>query len=242
MNNTWLIILGILAAGFAVFLLLPHLLPEPAPEVPAAVEVEPDVAKEEAAVDESTVEVEEETAEAVEQAEPEVATEQAPTIGYSIDGAIGAAEYLHSTEIAGVEVHWANDATYLRVGLVAPGTGFVAIGFDPVRQMEGANFILGYVTDGEGYFRDDFGIEATAHMADVDRGGTNNIVSSAGAEWTDRTILEFIIPLDSGDEMDKPLVPGGTYTVLLAYHDLQDGFTTRHSRRGSGQIQLDAVP
>ena len=242
MNNTWLIILGILAAGFAVFLLLPHLLPEPAPEVPAAVEVEPDVAKEEAAVDESTVEVEEETAEAAEQAEPEVATEEAPTIGYSIDGAIGAAEYTHSTEIAGVEVHWANDATYLRVGLVAPGTGFVAIGFDPVRQMEGANFILGYVTDGEGYFRDDFGIEATAHMADVDRGGTNNIVSSAGAEWTDRTILEFIIPLDSGDEMDKPLVPGGTYTVLLAYHDLQDGFTTRHSRRGSGQIQLDAVP
>ena len=243
MNNTWLIILGILAAGFAVFLLLPHLLPEPepVPEVPTAVEVEPDAAEEEA-VDESTVEVEEETAEAVEQAEPEVATVGAPAVAYSIDGAIGATEYPHSTEIAGVEVYWTNDATYLRVGLVAPGTGFVAIGFDPVRQMEGANFILGYVEDGKGYFRDDFGIESTAHMADVDRGGVNNIVSSAGAEWTDRTILEFIIPLDSGDGMDKPLVPGGTYTVLLAYHDLQDGFTTRHSRRGSGQIQLDAAP
>jgi hypothetical protein len=246
MNKTWLIILGILAAGFAVFLLLPHVLPEPepTPEAPAVVEVEPDVAEEEAAVGEPTVEVEEETAEAAEEAEPEVATEEAPapTIGYSIDGAIGATEYLHSTEIAGVEVYWTNDATYLRIGLVAPGTGFVAIGFDPVRRMEGANFILGYVEDGKAYFRDDFGIESTAHMADVDRGGVNNIVSSAGAEWTDRTILEFIIPLDSGDEMDKPLVPGGTYTVLLAYHDLQDGFTTRHSRRGSGQIQLDAAP
>jgi len=246
MNKTWLIILGILAAGFAFFLLLPHVLPEPepAPEAPAVVEVEPDVEEEEAAVGEPTVEVEEETAEATEEAEPEVATEEAPVpaVGYSIDGAIGATEYLHSTEIAGVEVYWTNDATYLRVGLVAPGTGFVAIGFDPVRRMEGANFILGYVEDGKAYFRDDFGIESTAHMADVDRGGVNNIVSSAGAEWTDRTILEFIIPLDSGDEMDKPLVPGGTYTVLLAYHDLQDGFTTRHSRRGSGQIQLDAAP
>ena len=242
MSNTWLIILGILAAGFAVFLLLPHVLPERVPEVPAAVEVEPDAAEEEVAVDEPTVQVEEETAEAVEETEPEAAAEEAPAIGYSIDGAIGATEYMHSTEIAGVEVYWTNDATYLRVGLVAPGTGYVAIGFDPVRQMEGANFILGYVEDGKGYFRDDFGIEATAHMADVDRGGVDNIVSSAGAEWTDRTILEFIIPLDSGDEMDKPLVPGGTYTVLLAYHDLQDGFTTRHSRRGSGQIQLDAAP
>lgn len=242
MNNTWLIIFGVLAVGFAVFLLLPHLLPErePAPEVPAVVEVEPDAAEEEAVEVEPAAE--EETAETVEEAEPEAEPEVASATGYSIDGAIGATEYAHSTEVAGVEVSWTNDATYLRVGLVAPGTGFVAIGFDPVRQMEGANFILGYVKDGKGYFRDDFGTEPTAHMADVDRGGVDNIVSSAGAEWTDRTILEFIIPLDSGDEMDKPLVPGGTYTVLLAYHDLQDGFTTRHSRRGTGQIQLDAVP
>jgi len=240
MGKTWLIILGIVAAGFAVFLLLPHVQPEPGPVPPAVIEEQPDAAEEEAAVDEPTVEVEEETAEAEEEAEPEEAP--APAIGYSIDGAIEATEYPHSTEIAGVGVYWTNDATYLRVGLVAPGTGFVAIGFDPVRRMEGANFILGYVEDGKGYFRDDFGTEPTAHMADVDRGGVDNIVSSAGAEWTDRTILEFIIPLDSGDEMDKPLVPGGTYTVLLAYHDLQDGFTTRHSRRGSGQIQLDAAP
>ncbi len=240
MNNTWLIILGLLAAGFAVFLLLPHVLPErgPVSEMPAVVEVEPEVAEEEVAVGEPTVEVEEETTEVA----GETAPEEAPMAGYSIDGAIGATEYAHSTEIVGVEVYWANDATYLRVGLVAPGTGFVAIGFDPVRRMEGANFILGYVEDGKGYFRDDFGTESTAHMADVDRGGVDNIVSSAGAEWTDRTILEFIIPLDSGDEMDKPLVPGGTYTVLMAYHDLQDGFTTRHSRRGTGQIQLDAAP
>jgi len=242
MNNTWLIIFGVLAVGFAVFLLLPHLLPErePAPEVPAVVEVEPDAAEEEAVEVEPAAE--EETAETAEEAEPEAEPEVAPATGYSIDGAIGATEYAHSTVVAGVEVSWTNDATYLRVGLVAPGTGYVAIGFDPVRQMEGANFILGYVEDGKGYFRDDFGTEPTAHMADVDRGGVDNIVSSAGAEWTDRTILEFIIPLDSGDEMDKPLVPGGTYTVLLAYHDLQDGFTARHSRRGTGQIQLDAAP
>ncbi len=239
MNNTWLIILGILAAGFAAFLLLPRVLPEPepVPEVPAVVEVEPAVPEEETTVGEPAAD-EGETTEAAEEAVPE----EAPVIGYSIDGAIGETEYAHSTEIAGVEVYWTNDATYLRVGLVAPGTGYVAIGFDPVRQMEGANFILGYVEDGKGYFRDDFGTEPTAHMADVDRGGVDNIVSSAGAEWTDRTILEFIIPLDSGDGMDKPLVPGGTYTVLLAYHDLQDGFTARHSRRGSGQIQLDATP
>lgn len=245
MNNAWLIILGVLAAGLAVFLLLPHVLPERevAPEPPAVVDVEPDVVEEgppaltEPTADEDETEREPTT-------EPEVAVEEEPVLvtGYSIDGSIGATEYPHRTEVAGVEVFWANDATYLRVGLVAPGTGYVGIGFDPVRRMEGANFILGYVEDGKSYFRDDFGTESTAHMADVDRGGEENIVSSAGTEWADQTILEFIIPLDSGDAMDKPLVPGNSYTVLLAYHDLKDGFSARHGRRGTGEIQLDAVP
>ena len=240
MSKTWLIILGLLATGFAVFLLLPHVLPgrEPVLEGPAVVEVEPEMGEGESVAGEPATE--EEATGAVEEAEPEEAPAQAA--GYSIDGVIGEDEYRHSTEVAGVAVHWTNTATFLRVGLVAPGTGYVAIGFDPVRRMEGANFILGYVQDGKGYFRDDFGTESTAHMAVIDRGGVDNIVSSAGAEWTDQTILEFVIPLDSGDEMDKPLTPGGTYTVLLAYHDLQDGFSVRHSRRGTGQIQLDAVP
>lgn len=246
MNTTWLIILGILAAGLAVFLLLPTILPERevVPEASAVVEVRPEAVE----VDVPTVDEPEEgeASEPAEEPEMEPADEgtsaPARATGYSIDGIIGATEYPHSTEIAGVAVYWANDAKYLRVGLDAPGTGYVSIGFDPVRGMEGANFILGYVKDGAAYFRDDFGTEPTAHMADVDRGGMANIVSSAGAEWTDQTILEFIIPLDSGDEMDKPLVPGNTYAVLLAYHDLQDGFTARHSRRGAGEIELDAVP
>ncbi len=247
MNNTWLIILGVLAVGFAVFLLLPYVLPEkePAPEIPAVVDVEPDVDVAEAespAVTEPEADEEETETDATTEPEPAPEEEPVPVVGYSIDGVIGSTEYAHSTEIAGVEVYWANDATYLRVGLVAPGTGYVAIGFDPVRQMEGANFIIGYVEDGKVYLRDDFGTESTAHMADVDRGGVDNIVSSAGAQWADQTILEFIIPLDSGDAMDKPLTPGNTYAVLLAYHDLRDGFTTRHSRRGTGEIQLDAMP
>lgn len=243
MNKTWLVILGILAAGFAVFLLLPQVLPErqPTSEVPAAVEAEPS-AVEEVSPTASEAEPADEAGEEPE-VEPEPAVEEVPgpAVGYSIDGTIAEAEYAHSTEIAGVEVHWSNDATYLRIGLRAPATGYVAIGFDPIRQMEGANFIVGYVQDGKAYFRDDFGTELTVHMADTDRGGVDNIVSAAGAEWADRTILEFVIPLDSGDEMDKPLAAGDAVTVLLAYHDLQDGFTARHSRRGSGEIQLDAV-
>ncbi len=243
MNNTWLIVLvGLLAAGFAAFLLLPQLLPErvavqePAPIVERS---EAQQTEEEPVADETATEAPQPS---LEPAEPVAVPEQAETTMYAIDGVIGENEYPHDTEIAGVEVHWANDATHLRVGLVSPGTGYVAIGFDPERQMEGANFIIGYVEHGKGILRDDYGTEPTAHMADIDRGGTDDILSSAGAEWADQTVLEFVIPLDSGDELDKPLVPGRRYPVLLAYHALRDGFNIFHSRRGAGTLQLDPAP
>ncbi len=160
----------------------------------------------------------------------------------AIDGVIYAGEYAHSTEAAGFEIHWSNDARLLRVGLISPATGYLAIGFDPVNRMQGANVILGAVTDGKTVVRDDFGTEAVAHSPDVAGGGTNDILEAAGLEANGRTYLEFVIPLDSGDSMDKPLVPGNAYKVLVSYHETSDDFSTWHSRRGSGTITLDPAP
>lgn len=160
-------------------------------------------------------------------------------VGYSIDGTIVAGEYPHEISVAGVDVYWANDDVQLRMGLVSPGTGYVAIGFDPDRQMEGANFIIASMHEGVLTIRDDYGHEPQAHMEDTARGGQDNILSAAGNEWPDQTVVEFIIPLDSGDTTDKPLLPGHEYTVLLAYHSLLDDFSNRHTRQGSGTLQLD---
>jgi hypothetical protein len=159
----------------------------------------------------------------------------------AIDGIIYAGEYAHSTEAAGFEIDWSNDAQTLRVGLISPGTGYLAIGFDPVSRMEGANFILGAVVDGRAVVRDDFGTGPVAHSPDTANGGTNDILEAAGCEANGRTYLEFVIPLDSGDPMDKPLVPGKTYKVIIAYHETNDDFSAWHSRRGSGSITLDPI-
>jgi hypothetical protein len=157
----------------------------------------------------------------------------------AVDGVIYAGEYAHNTEANGFAIHWSNDARTLRVGLISPGTGYVAIGFDPVSRMEGANFVLGAVTDGRLTVRDDFGTGPVAHSADTANGGTSDILDAAGCEANGKTYLEFVIPLDSGDPMDKRLVPGGTYKVLIAYHETNDDFGAWHSRRGSGSIMLD---
>ena len=205
----------------------------PAPVDVPAPEEEPAAAVEDPAVAEDGVE----TVADVEAVPMPVTPEPA----YAIDGMIEEGEYPDSTVISGVHVYWSNNAEILKIGLASPGTGYLAIGFDPDRRMEGANFILAYMADGEIHTQDHYGIGMTSHGADIDRGGEDNVLAAAGVEWADSTIVEFMIPLDSGDPSDKPLLPGGTYTILVAYHDLRDEFTLRHSRRGTGEITLQSL-
>ena len=160
----------------------------------------------------------------------------------AIDGIIYAGEYAHNTQAAGFAIHWTSDAQTLRVGLISPGTGYLAIGFDPVNRMAGANYILGAVTAGGVVARDDFGTGPVAHTPDVMSGGTNDILEAAGSEASGKTYFEFVIPLDSGDALDKALAPGSTYNVLIAYHLTSDDFGAWHSRRGAGTIHLDPAP
>lgn len=238
MTKWILVILGVaLAAGVAVWVVLTQFpIGNPVAEGPTeeAVAIVDEVPLDE--VSELGEPIQTGTAEAAD----EIVVPLAPVPLVAVDGVISAGEYAHVTEIVDVEVHWSNDAQTLRVGLVSPGTGFVAIGFDPSDRMLGANVIIGSVAEGVLTIRDDYGNAALSHDADTRLGGVDNIVSAAGHQWADQTVIEFIIPLDSGDPTDKALVPGGTYPIIVSYHGLEDDFATRHSRRGSGEMSLDS--
>ncbi len=173
---------------------------------------------------------------------PRVPIEPVAVIPVAIDGIVFQGEYAHSMDAGGFEVHWSNDINYLRVGLVSPGSGYVAIGFDPDYRMKGANFILGAVDDGQLMMRDDYGNGPVSHTADTLLGGTNDILEAAGQEQDGQTTVEFVIPLITRDANDKTLVPGETYDILIAYHETSDSFAAGHSRRGSGTLRLDAAP
>ena len=248
MNKVLLILVGVAVVGaVAVLLLLP-----PRDSGDVAVEPVSDAIAEsvDEMLDESAgpVAVEPEPGsepmqapEAEPAVEPEVAVVAEALAEHVVDGTIAEGEYPHRTTVIGVDVYWKNDAEQLNIGLVSPGTGYVSIGLDPEDRMLGANYIIAFMQEGELHISDDFGSHPIAHTHDTNRGGTDDIVASAGAEWPDQTVVEFIIPLDSGDSHDKVLVPGNTYPILVAYHDLRDGFSARHSGRGSGEITLDSV-
>ena len=157
------------------------------------------------------------------------------------DGVIGEGEYAHTTEAAGVTFHWTNDAEYLYAALSAETTGWVAVGFDPENRMQGANYIYGYVTNGAAFVEDMFGTSPAgpgSHPADEDLGGGNDVVEYAGSEQGGVTVIEFKVPLDSGDEYDKPMVPGQTYRINLAM-GAADDLNSYHAGRGTSEITLD---
>lgn len=122
----------------------------------------------------------------------------------------------------------------------AQTSGWIAVGFDPVQMMQGASFVFGYVANGETFIEDMFGIRPFgpgAHPPDTELGGRNDILEHAGREEGGVTVLEFKIPLDSGDAYDKPLTPGSH--DLIAAVGSSDNFTSIHASRGKTQIDID---
>lgn len=238
--------LGIIAMVGVVLMLAPPSSPESTPVTAAHNESVP-------VSDTLPPETEQESESDTQPVSPDAVTEPsapepvlvAPPIAsaeYAVDGIIQSGEYKHATEAGGFRVYWDNDSVVLRIGLFSQGTGYVAIGLDPEYRMRGANFIMGTVRNGQTILRDDYGVGSLTHGSDLDQGGSDDILVAAGRELNGQTTIEFVIPLDSGDRYDKPLQPGGTYDILVAFHNTSDNFSTRHSQRGSGEIRLDDAP
>ena len=161
----------------------------------------------------------------------------------TIDGIIQEGEYSRQIQepSTDIRIHWYNDDVHLWIGVISPGLGWVAVGFEPESPFhQGANLIIGYVENEQFYINDEYGTNALVHELDENLGGTNNILISAGAESEGETIIEFKIPLDSGDEFDKVLKPNENYTILVAYQAIFDVSTYPHT--AAGKISIRTIP
>jgi len=157
--------------------------------------------------------------------------------------AVAVAQDWQEITVSGFTLRWATVAgENLAVQLNGPTTGWVAVGFDPTQQMLNANIIIGYVASGTPVLRDDWGWQTTSHRDDTLLGGTSDVTTDGGFESGGSTEIHFTIPLDSGDSYDKALVPGNTYTVILARSaDGGDDFSTPHSDVAISSIEIAAL-
>ncbi len=138
------------------------------------------------------------------------------------------------------DFQWKIDGDKLNIQLTAPTTGWVSVGFDATKMMADANILIGYVSNGTVFLRDDFGDGQFKHSPDTKLGGKEHYSDLKGEEIDGTTRIRFTIPLDSGDAFDKPLKQGGTYKVIYAYGpNGKDDFGSYHAQeRGSFEITL----
>ena len=128
---------------------------------------------------------------------------------------------------------------FTSIGIKAPTTGWVGIGFDPVSVMDQADMVIGWVDSaGKPHALDCFSTGLFGpHPPDTDLGGTEDLVAFGGREDGDSTVVEFKRPLQTSDPYDKAIDPLKPLKIIWAYGETDD-FEELHIAAGSTEINL----
>ncbi len=156
----------------------------------------------------------------------------------SIAFSSGAMEYQHNLKVKEMEFSWTIEEENIHVMVSAETTGWVGIGFGPESAMMGANIIIGAVKEGKVKIEDHYGARKRGHKSDKKLGGKNNVINPSGTEVDGITTISFTLPLNTGDEWDKPIDPAGITRVILAHGAGKDSFKNRHPFRTVYDIDL----
>ena len=148
------------------------------------------------------------------------------------------ADYDHELEAKGATFAWKVDGDTLHAKISAKTKGWVAVGFNPSKKMKDANYILGYIKDGEAKVVDHFGDKTTGHSSDKKLGGTSDVTLVGGSEEGGITTIEFSIPMNSTDKYDSVLSKDGDTVVMLAYGPDRDSFKPRHKGKSTKTVNL----
>jgi hypothetical protein len=158
-----------------------------------------------------------------------------------MDGTISEGEYHSQLSFAdGIfTLYWSLEGQTAYFGLRALTEGWVAVGFDPVRAMDQADMIFGWVLeDGTVGALDAFSTGLYGpHPIDEELGGSRDILAFAGSQSAGLTVFEFSRPLDTGDRFDRPLRPEAETRIILAFAHSDDR-RDLHSYRGGAAVRF----
>ncbi len=137
---------------------------------------------------------------------------------------------------AGIDMDffWQFDAEgeELHIRLESPGSGWMAVGFEPSTRMQDAKMVIAGFKDDEFLLEEHIGTSPPSHEQIED----SYIVEYAGEYEEELTVAEFVLPL-TGDTRYE-LQSGEEYEVIFAYHDDDDNFLQRHSQRSSAEVEF----
>ena len=120
----------------------------------------------------------------------------------------------------------------------ARGTGWAAVGFSTDQYMPGTDvFMAGVLRDGAAYGTDRFAYFRSPPVQDAKQDVSLIEVTESGGY----TRFTFSRPLSTGDAMDHDLTVGA-YHILLAYNEVSDSLTDRHTFADPSDIAYTFAP
>ncbi len=148
-----------------------------------------------------------------------------------IDGLVYTNHLISDIEM---ELFWefSEEEHELYIILESPGSGWLAVGFDPSNMMAGADIIIGGFENGTFTIEEHYGTAITSH----EKIEETYIINSIGERNDDLSRIELVIPLGGNSRYD--LRKGENHTVLLSYHNRSDNFFQRHTQRTKIEVEL----
>ncbi|MHA1932870.1 MAG: DOMON domain-containing protein, partial [Promethearchaeota archaeon] len=162
-----------------------------------------------------------------------------------IDGVISTGEYSYTQSVSEGEfiLHWRTENNIISFGIEGKTNGWVSLGISPSFMMLDADMYFGYVNStGSVFVIDAYATGPTGpHPADIDEGGTNDIIASNGSESGEITTIEFSRSLVTTDSAyDNPIPQTGNIKMIWAL-GASDSFDAAHVKRGSLQWNLEGA-
>lgn len=146
--------------------------------------------------------------------------------------------YQHTITVEQMTFQWSLEPELIHIKLAAKTTGWVGVGFNPSQAMKDADFVIGYVKNGQANVKEQIGSGLNSHMEKVKSGGKDNVTNISGKEENGMTEITFTLPLKSGDKFNTMIDPNGETTVLLAYGAGMKSFLIKHQYRTALKVNL----
>ncbi len=156
------------------------------------------------------------------------------------DGTIADGEYASTLahEESGAVMYWTIDGDMLHFGMTMESSGWLGVGFaqpdDVARGKAGFDQYIFNVVDDAAVAHDMIQTDAKGEPApDADEGGSESLSEFAATREGDMWTVEFVRPLDTGEETDAVIVAGEPMLVSFAHGTTMD-LDRRHERSSRG--------
>lgn len=134
-----------------------------------------------------------------------------------------------------VEWKFVND--HIEFRMLAPTTGWVAIGFNTTPELTGTNLFMGAVANDKVRVDDRYILNPGNHKSIKELGGLEAVTHINGAESDDKTIIQFSLPAQAVDQYHINLEKGQSIHLLMAY-SREDDFSHHSIMRTTTKIIL----